>query len=176
MTTNAGAEANKNESAFGFQKPDDDASYENMKQRVMERIERVFRPEFLNRVDDVIVFRHLTVDDLKLVVDLELSKVRERLGERGLKLKLSDEAKKFLIKKGSNTDFGARPLRRSIENFVEDPLSEELLKGEFQGKDTITVDVKEVGDKKQLFFVGSVSEGEEAAVGASSGSEDKPSA
>jgi ATP-dependent Clp protease ATP-binding subunit ClpC len=176
MTTNAGAEAIKNESSFGFQAPDDDASYENMKARVMERIERVFRPEFLNRVDDVIVFRHLTVDDLKLVVDLELSKVRERLGERGLKLKLSDEAKKFLIKKGSNTDFGARPLRRSIENFVEDPLSEELLKGEFQGKDTITVDVKEVGDKKQLFFVGSVSEGEEAAVGASSGSEGKPSA
>jgi ATP-dependent Clp protease ATP-binding subunit ClpC len=176
MTTNAGAEAIKNESSFGFQAPDDDASYENMKSRVMERIERVFRPEFLNRVDDVIVFRHLTLDDLKLVVDLELAKVRERLAERGLKLKLTDEAKKFLIKKGSNTDFGARPLRRSIENFVEDPLSEELLKGEFQGKDLISVDVKEVGDKKQLFFVGSVSQGEEAAVGASSGSEDKPSA
>jgi ATP-dependent Clp protease ATP-binding subunit ClpC len=166
MTTNAGAEAIKNESAFGFQKPDDDASYENMKQRVSERIERVFRPEFLNRVDDVIVFRHLTIDDLKQVVDLELGKVRERLSERGLKLILSDEAKKFLIKKGSNTDFGARPLRRSIENFVEDPLSEELLKGEFQGKDTIVVDVKEVGGKRQLFFNGTVGQPEEAAVGA----------
>jgi ATP-dependent Clp protease ATP-binding subunit ClpC len=167
MTTNAGAEAIKNETAFGFQKPDDDASYENMKQRVTERIEKVFRPEFLNRVDDVIVFRHLTLDDLKEVVDLELGKVRERLGERGLKLKLSDEAKKFLIRKGSNTDFGARPLRRSIENFVEDPLSEELLKGEFQGKDTIVVDVKEVGGKKQLIFKGMVGEGEtEAPVGA----------
>jgi ATP-dependent Clp protease ATP-binding subunit ClpC len=166
MTTNAGAEAIKNETAFGFQKPDDDASYENMKQRVTERIEKVFRPEFLNRVDDVIVFRHLNLDDLKQVVDLELGKVRERLSERGLKLKLSDEAKKFLIKKGSNTDFGARPLRRSIENFVEDPLSEELLKGEFQGKDTIVVDVKEVGGKKQLFFIGVVGEAEEAAVGA----------
>jgi ATP-dependent Clp protease ATP-binding subunit ClpC len=166
MTTNAGAEAIKNESAFGFQKPDDDASYDNMKMRVMERIEKVFRPEFLNRVDDVIVFRHLTIEDLKSVVDLELSKVRERLAERGLKLILSDEAKKFLIRKGSNTDFGARPLRRSIENFVEDPLSEELLKGEFQGKNTIHVDVKEVGDKKQLFFVGSASEAEESPVGA----------
>jgi ATP-dependent Clp protease ATP-binding subunit ClpC len=164
MTTNAGAEAIKNETAFGFQKPDDDASYENMKQRVTERIEKVFRPEFLNRVDDVIVFRHLTLEDLKSVVDLELGKVRERLADRGLKLSLSDEAKKFLIRKGSNTDFGARPLRRSIENFVEDPLSEELLKGEFQGKDTITVDVKEVGGKKQLFFVGSASQGEEAPV------------
>jgi ATP-dependent Clp protease ATP-binding subunit ClpC len=160
MTTNAGAEAIKNEAAFGFQKPDEDASYESMKQRVMERIEKVFRPEFLNRVDDVIVFRHLTIDDLKEVVDLELGKVRERLGERGLKLKLTDEAKKFVIRKGSNTDFGARPLRRSIENFVEDPLSEELLKGEFQGKNTIMVDVKEVGGKKQLVFVGVVGDGE----------------
>ena len=69
---------------------------------------------------------------------------------------LTDEAKKFLIKKGSDTDFGARPLRRAIENFVEDPLSEELLKGEFQGKDTITVEVKEVGGKKQLVFKGIV--------------------
>jgi ATP-dependent Clp protease ATP-binding subunit ClpC len=166
MTTNAGAEAIKNESAFGFQKPDDDASYENMKQRVGERIEKVFRPEFLNRVDDVIVFRHLTIDDLKEVVDLELGKVRERLSERGLKLQLTDEAKKLLIRKGSNTDFGARPLRRSIENYVEDPLSEELLKGEFQGKDTILVDVKEIGGKKQLFFTGIVGEAEEATVGA----------
>jgi ATP-dependent Clp protease ATP-binding subunit ClpC len=177
MTTNAGAEAIKNESAFGFQKIDDDSSYENMKQRVMERIEKVFRPEFLNRVDDVIVFRHLTLDDLKEVVDLELGKVRERLSERGLKLKLSDEAKKFLIKKGSNTDFGARPLRRAIENFVEDPLSEELLKGEFQGKDMIVVDVKEIGDKKQLFFNGVIGEPEETAVGAASGpAESQPDA
>jgi ATP-dependent Clp protease ATP-binding subunit ClpC len=170
MTTNAGAEAIKNESAFGFQKPEDDASYENMKTRVNERIEKVFRPEFLNRVDDIIIFRHLTIDDLKSVIDLELGKVRERLGERGLKLKLTDEAKKLLIKKGSNTDFGARPLRRSIENFVEDPLSEELLKGEFQGKDTIVVDVKEVGGKKQLFFSGVVGDGQaEAPVGAGAG-------
>jgi len=174
MTTNAGAEAIKNESAFGFQKPDEDASYENMKQRVGERIEKVFRPEFLNRVDDVIVFRHLTIDDLKLVVDLELSKVRERLSERGLKLKLSDEAKKFLIRKGSNTDFGARPLRRSIENFVEDPLSEELLKGEFQGKETIVVDVKEVGGKKQLIFTGVAGDADAEAAVAASASPESP--
>jgi len=156
MTTNAGADAIKNEAAFGFQKPDDDASYDSMKSRVHESIEKVFRPEFLNRVDDVIVFRHLTNKDLAEVIDLELVKVRERLMERGLKLVLSDDAKEFLIKKGcKNLDFGARPLRRALENFVEDPLSEELLKGEFQGKDTITVDSKEVGDKKQLVFEGS---------------------
>jgi ATP-dependent Clp protease ATP-binding subunit ClpC len=154
MTTNAGAEAIKNEAAFGFQKPDDDASYEGMKGRVNERIEKVFRPEFLNRLDDVIVFHHLTVDDLKQVIDIELAKVRERLFERGLKLELTDEAKKFLIKKGSDTDFGARPLRRALENFIEDPVSEELLKGEFEGKDTIQVDCIEVAGKKQLSFKG----------------------
>ncbi|MBN1908815.1 MAG: ATP-dependent Clp protease ATP-binding subunit, partial [Pirellulales bacterium] len=155
MTTNAGAEAIKNEAAFGFQKPDDDASYESMKERVQEQIEKVFRPEFLNRVDDVIVFRHLTQDDLCDVIELELAKVRERLAERGLTLVMTDEAKKFLIKKGSNLDFGARPLRRALENNVEDPLSEELLKGEFQGKDTITVETKKVGNKTQLIFQGS---------------------
>ncbi len=158
MTTNAGAEAIKNEAAFGFQKPDGDATYESMKTRVQEQVEKVFRPEFLGRMDDTIVFRHLTTDDLALVVEMELSKVRERLEERGLKLVLTAEAKKFLIRKGSNLDFGARPLRRAIENFVEDPLSEELLKGEFQGMDTISIEVREVGDKKQLYFHGSVGE------------------
>jgi ATP-dependent Clp protease ATP-binding subunit ClpC len=158
MTTNAGAEAIKNESAFGFRKEDADTSYESMKERVMERIERAFRPEFINRLDDVIVFRHLTIEDLKRVIDLELKKVRERLLERGLKLELTDSAKEFLIKKGSNTDFGARPLRRAVENFIEDPLSEELLKGEFQGKDTITVEtIKDDEDKpRRLDFKGTV--------------------
>ena len=160
MTTNAGAEAIKNESAFGFQKPDEDASYENMKSRVQEQIDKVFRPEFLNRVDDTIVFRHLTQKDLGEVIEMELRKVRERLEDRGLKLMLTDDAKQFLIRKGSNLDFGARPLRRAIENFVEDPLSEELLKGEFKGMDTITIKVKEVGDKKQLNFKGSASKPE----------------
>jgi len=167
MTTNAGAEAIKNESQFGFQKPNDDASYESMKERVHEQIEKHFRPEFLNRLDDVIIFRHLTNDNLGDVIEMELRKVRERLKEHGLALVISDEAKKLIIKRGSNLDFGARPLRRAIENMVEDPLSEELLKGEFQGKDTITVQVKEVGERKQLFFEGSLKGAEEAtAVGA----------
>jgi ATP-dependent Clp protease ATP-binding subunit ClpC len=169
MTTNAGAEAIKNESAFGFQKPDDDAGYDSMKKRVNERIEKFFRPEFLNRVDDVIVFHHLTVEDLKQVIDIELAKVRERLGERGLKLELTEAAKQFLIKKGSDTDFGARPLRRAIENFIEDPVSEELLKGEFTGKDTIQVDCIEVAGKKQLKFIGIVTADAVAALPAGDG-------
>jgi ATP-dependent Clp protease ATP-binding subunit ClpC len=140
MTTNAGAEAIKNESSFGFQKPDEDASYESMKTRVMDQIERVFRPEFLNRLDDTIIFRHLTKEDLKSVIDYELSKVRERLLDRGLAIELTDEAKEFLVRKGSNLDYGARPLRRAIEQRIEDPLSEELLQGTFEGKDTIIID------------------------------------
>ncbi|MCC7473893.1 MAG: ATP-dependent Clp protease ATP-binding subunit [Pirellulales bacterium] len=162
MTTNAGAEAIKNEAAFGFAKPDQDASYESMKGRVVDEIEKVFRPEFINRVNDIIVFRHLTDNDLKQVVDLELAKVRDRLKEKGLAIEITDEAKEFLIKKGSNTDYGARPLRRAIETYVEDPLAEELLKGEFAGKDAIKIEVKKVGEKKQLIFEGRTTKAEPA--------------
>jgi ATP-dependent Clp protease ATP-binding subunit ClpB len=149
MTSNVGSQ-------FIQQFAEGGADETQMEQMLQEALRATFRPEFLNRVDDVIVFRHLTMDDLGKVVELELSKVRERLGEHGLALVLTEGAKKWLIKKGSNLDFGARPLRRSIENFVEDPLSEELLKGEFQSKDTVTINVKEVAGKKQLVFVGSL--------------------
>ena len=143
MTTNAGAEAIKNESAFGFQRPDNDASYANMKQRVTDEIERVFRPEFINRFNDVIVFRHLNEADLNSVVDMELKKLRGRLADKNLRLLLSDEAKELLVKRGSNFDYGARPLRRAIESNLEDPLSEELLCGAFDEADVIVVAVKE---------------------------------
>ena len=137
LTTNAGADAIKNESAFG-----------SMKARVMDQIERVFRPEFLNRLDDTIIFRHLNKEDLKKVIDFEMSKVRERLKERGFELILTDEAKEFIIKQGSNLDYGARPLRRAIEQRVEDPLAEELLRGTFEGKNTLLVDVVKDADGK----------------------------
>ncbi|MEN1681605.1 MAG: AAA family ATPase, partial [Planctomycetota bacterium] len=176
MTTNAGAEAIKNEAEFGFVKSTADASYDSMKTRVMDEIEKVFRPEFINRVNDVIVFHHLTKDDLKEVVELELSKVRARLGEKGYAIELTEECKEFLVKKGSNTDYGARPLRRSIEQYIEDPLAEELLKGEFAGKDTIRVTVKKVGDKKQLAFEGANTKGDEPEpVGAGVGEGEEPS-
>ncbi|MBR0225464.1 MAG: ATP-dependent Clp protease ATP-binding subunit [Thermoguttaceae bacterium] len=142
MTTNAGAAAIKNESAFGFQEPDADASYESMKTRVNEEIERAFRPEFINRFNDIIVFRHLTEQDLVSVVDIELNKLRKRLVEKDLCLVVSDEAKKFVTKKGSNLDLGARPLRRAIESYVEDKLSEKILEGMFEGHDVIDVTLK----------------------------------
>jgi ATP-dependent Clp protease ATP-binding subunit ClpC len=109
------------------------------------------------------------VEELGDVVELELKKVRGRLAERSLKLVLTDEARAWLVKKGTQLDFGARPLRRAIENFVEDPLSEELLKGEFQGKDTISIEVKEVAGKKQLAFRGSAESPAEPSAPVASG-------
>ncbi len=158
LTTNAGADAIKNESAFGFQKPDGDASYESMKSRVMDSIQRVFRPEFLNRLDDTIIFRHLNKEDLKKVIDFEMTKVLQRLHERGLELLMTDEVKEFIIKQGSDLDFGARPLRRAIEQRIEDPLAEELLRGTFEGKNTITVEAIKDSDGKitRLDFKGEV--------------------
>ena len=157
MTTNVGAHAIKNESALGFSGGGDDASFENMKERVYDEIQKAFRPEFLNRLsDEPIIFRHLEKKDLQLVIDLELRKIRERLQERGFHLDLTTEAKEFLIKKGTNLDYGARPLRRALENYVEDPLSEELLKGTFQGMNKINVDAvpDEDGKMKHLKFDG----------------------
>jgi len=160
LTTNIGAELIRNKGGFGFGKRDDEANYEKMKEMLNKEVERHFRPEFLNRLDDIIVFKALTRDDLALIVDYELRKVRERLfSEHGLALDLSDEAKEFLIDKGYNPDFGARPLRRAIEQHIEDPISEEILRGNYKGKARIVVTVKtEAADKgedsKHLYFEG----------------------
>jgi ATP-dependent Clp protease ATP-binding subunit ClpC len=164
MTTNAGASGMAHGGPFGFGKADEDTNYEKMKTNLMHDIQREFKPEFLGRLDEVVVFRKLTREELKRIVDIELSKVRERLGERGLKIVLTDEARTFIIDKGEadgGLDYGARPLRRSVERFIEDPLSEELLRGAFEGQNLITVKVKEVGDQKQLEFAGSTVEPEE---------------
>ena len=171
MTTNAGAHAIKNESSFGLPGAGEDESFEGMKRRVMDEIEKVFRPEFLNRLDDVIIFRHLTKEDLKSVVDLELSKIRLRLSERGYQLELTDEAKEFLIRKGTNLDFGARPLRRALESFVEDPLAEEMLQGSFQGKNKVVVETvkNDEGKVKHLKFVGVLEEPSEPVSSGSPG-------
>ena len=141
MTTNVGAHQIKNEQAFGLPGAGDDQSFESMKERVYDEINKAFRPEFLNRLsEEPVIFRHLEKKDLKIVIDFELSKIRHRLDERGYELVLTQDAKEFLIKKGTNLDYGARPLRRALENYVEDPLSEELLQGTFQGKNKIVVD------------------------------------
>jgi ATP-dependent Clp protease ATP-binding subunit ClpC len=152
MTTNIGAEQIAGRDPFGFMKKDEASTYEKMKNLLKQEMEKNFRPEFLNRVDDIIVFRSLTKPDLKHIIDIELGKVFKRLKEKNLHLVLTDEAKDVIIERGSSLEFGARPLRRAIEHMLEDPLSEALLKGEFAGKDTITVTVNDVDGEKKLTF------------------------
>ena len=151
MTSNIGADLIKNQSGFGFGKKSAEASYEKMKDLLHKETERHFRPEFINRLDDIIVFKPLTRDDLKTVVDFELNKVFKRAIEHRLKLELTPQAKEFLIDKGYNPEFGARPLRRAIEHYIEDPLSESMLRGEFKNKNLIKIDVQ---DEEHLKFEG----------------------
>jgi ATP-dependent Clp protease ATP-binding subunit ClpC len=174
MTTNAGAETTSTSNIFGFDRGRDDAaSYETMKERLKVAIEKYFRPEFLNRLDDVIVFHALNKENLKQIVDIELSKVRNRLSDRGLELVLTDEAKEFIIDKGYNPDYGARPLRRAIENMVEDPLSEEILRGAFKGLDVIKVILEGAADTKRLKFEASTMGESKALAGVGVGTESK---
>jgi ATP-dependent Clp protease ATP-binding subunit ClpC len=158
MTSNIGAEMIKGGvQPFGLRGTakgtHEEQNYAKMKDTLMKEIERYFRPEFIGRLDDVIVFKPLSRANLEAIVEFELRKVTKRLTDHGLKIELTAEAKEFLIDKGTNTDFGARPLRRAIEQHVEDPLSEEILRGNFKGKDMIKISVKqEEGGEKHLYF------------------------
>ena len=140
MTTNIGAEMIKSGGGFGFSKRDEQTSYEKMKDMLHKEVERHFRPEFINRLDDVIVFKALSRGDLVTIVEYELRKVRQRLAdEHALELELAEDARAFLIEKGYNPDFGARPLRRAIEQYVEDPISEDVLRGAYKDSTKIVV-------------------------------------
>jgi len=158
MTSNIGAHRITHQSTFGFQKHDEDVSYEKMKETLQSELEGVMRPEFLNRLDEVIVFRKLTHDDLVKIVELETAKVADRLRAKGLALELTQEAKDFLIEKGTDEKFGARPLRRAISAHVEDQLSESILRGEFAGKSRVVVSVLgekgDSGDDRKLILEG----------------------
>ena len=155
MTSNIGADLIKNQAGFGFGKRTTEANYEKMKDMLQKEVERHFRPEFLNRLDDVIVFHSLTREDLSTIVQYELNKVFKRLVKQGYRLDVSEPSKEFLIEKGYNPEFGARPLRRAIERYIEDALSENILKGEFKGKNVIRIDVK---DEDSLKFEGLLEE------------------
>ena len=139
MTSNLGADIIKGGASFGFGKRSEVQDYEKMRKALMGEVEKFFRPEFINRLDDVVVFRPLMKDDLVTIIEYELSKVRKRLTEKGMKLELDTAAKEFLIDKGYNPDFGARPLRRALGQYIEDPLAENLLMGEFKSGDEIHV-------------------------------------
>jgi ATP-dependent Clp protease ATP-binding subunit ClpC len=150
MTSNIGADLIKGGGGFGFAKRDSAANFDNIKTVLMKEIERFFRPEFINRLDDVVVFRPLTKDDLVNIVDLEVHKVGERVKQQGITLELDQRAKDFLIDKGYNPDFGARPLRRAVGQYLEDALSELLLSGELRTGGKVTVTRKADAEGKDL--------------------------
>ncbi len=155
MTSNAGVELIKREGQLGFATKRDSAEtqkskYEAMKEKVMGEVRKLFRPEFLNRLDEIIVFHELSKENLRQIVDLNIKDLEKRIGERKVGLELTDKAKDWLSEKGYDPVFGARPLRRVIERYVENPLSSKLLRGELKEGDTIKVDVDK--EKDELTF------------------------
>jgi ATP-dependent Clp protease ATP-binding subunit ClpC len=150
MTSNAGVELIKRETTLGFATPKDEArarkqGYEAMREKVMTEVKKAFRPEFLNRLDEIIVFHELTEAQLRDVVELMVKDLQKRLAERKLRMEVTEEAKAWLAKEGYDPVYGARPLRRAIERYVGNPLSAKLLRGEFKEGDTIMVDLGEEG-------------------------------
>ena len=148
MTSNVGAELIRKGSAIGFTSRSDEVkswqeSYDRMKEKLLAELKKTFRPEFLNRIDGVVVFHPLTKEHIRKIVDLMLVMVIEQLAEKEIKLEVTDVAKDLLGEKGYDEVFGARPLRRVIQNMVEDKLSEDLLRGKFRSGDTVIVDVEE---------------------------------
>ena len=140
---------------MGFARSDEAVSYEKMKEKVNDALKLHFRPEFLNRIDDTIVFHELTKDEVTQIVDLMVARVQRQLEGQGLGLELTQEAKYLLADKGYDPQLGARPLRRAIQRMVEDPVSEKLLLKELRAGEIVVVDVEDdpdsPGDKRIVF-------------------------
>ena len=162
MTSNIGADIIKNQSSLGFKQTSSDRGYEEMKKELLEEVEKNFRPEFLNRLDEIIVFQSLAREDLRKIIDIEMAHVPERLKSQGIEVELTNSAKDFLIEIGYNPEYGARPLRRAIEQHLEDPLAEELLRGGLNDKTMMRI---EAGEGRLIFKAQEVvtDEAEEAA-------------
>jgi ATP-dependent Clp protease ATP-binding subunit ClpC len=147
MTSNVGASEIAKNTGIGFTIGDETGiTYEDMKVRIMGELKKVFRPEFLNRIDEVIVFHKLTKEEITEIVELLLKRIRESLAERELSLNLSDDASAFLVEKGWDPAMGARPLRRAIQRYIEDPLADEVLSQSMPPGSTIEVDKGPEGD------------------------------
>jgi len=142
MTSNVGAETIRRQTTIGFGPASEEASYEKMRDKILEEAKKAFRPEFLNRLDGVVVFRSLSKSDLIEVLGLEVQKVMERLKAKNIRLELDEPAKNFLVEKGYDPIYGARPMRRAVERYLEDPLAEEILKGLLHESEPIQVTVE----------------------------------
>lgn len=143
MTSNIGGDIINNMSSLGFKKTSAEQSYESMKEQLLQAVEKHFRPEFINRINDIAVFKNLTKDDLRKIIEIELESIRLRLEHFKISITMTKEAMEFLIDKSYKPRFGARPLHRSIESLIEDPLSEDLLRGRFKDNDTIKVKLRD---------------------------------
>jgi ATP-dependent Clp protease ATP-binding subunit ClpC len=166
MTSNAGAELIRRETGLGFHKAESQQSsqeqYDKMKDKVLTEMKKLFRPEFLNRIDATVVFRALGREQIREIVDLQLSRTQKQLREQRLVMEVTDAARDVLLEKGFDPVFGARPMRRAIQNLIEDPLAEGLLHGRFQPGDTVLVD--RAGDDLTLETKPATPEAEEAKV------------
>jgi ATP-dependent Clp protease ATP-binding subunit ClpC len=151
MTSNIGASEIARNTPLGFSISDDETgiTYEDMKDRIMGELKKVFRPEFLNRIDEVIVFHKLQKEEIKEIVELLLRRVRESMAERELSLNMSEDAKDLLVEKGWDPAMGARPLRRAIQRYVEDPLADEVLRSNMPPGSTVEMDKPEAEDGKE---------------------------
>jgi ATP-dependent Clp protease ATP-binding subunit ClpC len=145
MTSNIGARRLRGRGSLGFSRDSEDATYDKMKQTVTEEVRKVFNPEFLNRLDEVLVFRSLTRAHMEQIVHILIRQVRQRMVDTGMDLTLTRGAIELLMEKGFDPDLGARPMRRAIQRFIEDPLSEQVLRGKF--KSGVTVRVTKRGDE-----------------------------
>jgi len=148
LTSNVGSDIIRKQGTIGFTPVSDQFSYERMREKILDEAKRAFRPEFLNRLDDVIVFRSLAKPDLLTILDLEVAKVVDRLKHKNIRLELDARAKEFLAEKGYDPMYGARPMRRAVERFLEDPLAEEIIRGSVHDNDPILVSV----DQDKLVF------------------------
>jgi len=151
MTSNVGADLIRRQTTMGFGAPKDSQDYETMRDKILDETKRVFKPEFLNRLDEIIVFRTLNKPDLLKIVDLEVDKVKRRLKLKEIEIVLDEPAHEFVINKGYDPTYGARPMRRAVERYLEDPLAEELLKGTVKAGDIVEVTV--AGEDKLAFHV-----------------------
>jgi len=162
LTSNVGAERLQKGSAMGFTPPDDEEDYARMKENLTEEAKKVFRPEFLNRFDDILVFRSLGRDELTQILELELEKVRKRLAERDIHFELDTSARDLLLEKGFDPTYGARPMRRAVERFLEDPMAEEIIRGDLREGETISISAKD--DKLEFTQKESSAKGEDSKV------------
>ena len=143
LTSNVGAERLKKGATMGFTAPDDEQDYERMKENLTEEAKKVFRPEFLNRFDDIVVFRSLGREELTQILDLELAKVEKRLAQRDIHFELDEAARDLLLDKGHDPTYGARPMRRSVEKYLEDPMAEEIIRGDLREGETISISAED---------------------------------